>query len=164
MTIEPQKKKRIIIPKDFDSASRKLLAKNVIDFIKERTDKSVDVDGKKFHPYSKSYVESDNFQIAGKSKGDVNLRLTNEMMESIELLEDGPGYITIGFEEGTDANNKAVWNERSDNGPSRKFVGINDKDLEKVIASTRLDTGLTTEIDKAATSITDTILKRFGLR
>lgn len=157
---EPQKRKRIEVPKDLSKEARVVLATNVIDYIKERTEKSKDVDGKKFEPYSQSYINSPEFKIAGKSKNHVDLRLSNEMMESMELLDQGPGYIVIGYEEGTFANDKAVWNERSDNGPSRKFVGISDKDLEVQIAKARVETN---ETNVVASTLASRILKGFGL-
>lgn len=157
---EPQKKKRIAIPKDLTEEARITLANNVIEYIKERTDKNLDIDKKRFHKYSESYINSPDFKAAGKSPNDVNLRLSNEMMESMELIDQGPGYITIGYQEGTAANDKAVWQERSDNGPSRMFVGISDKDLEVQIAKARIDSGI---IDKAASGLANNILKKFGL-
>lgn len=157
---EPQKKSRINLPKDLSQEARTLLADKVISLIKERTDKNKDVDGSKFAPYSNSYVASQDFKNAGKSKSDVNLRLTNEMMDSIQLIDQGPGFITIGFESGTDANDKAVWQERSDNGPSRKFVGINDKDLTRLLAEVQVEMpSANTQVDILTTSI----LRKMGL-
>lgn len=157
---EPQKKSRINIPRDLSEEERNLLADKVVNLIKERTDKNKDINGSKFAPYSKSYVESKDFKNAGKSKSDVNLRLSNEMMDSIQLIDQGPGYITVGFESGTDANDKAVWQERSDNGVSRKFVGINDKDLARLLAEVKVESPTkTTKVDTLAKSI----LKFWGL-
>lgn len=161
---EPQLKKRISIPKSLSNEARNALAENIIQFIKDRTANNKDVEGKKFHKYSDSYIASPDFKNAGKSANDVNLRLTDEMMESIELIDQGSGYITIGFKENTNANNKGVWAQRSDNGPSRMFLGISDKDLEKVLAKTQLEVPSTNSaLSTAANSLTESILKRFGL-
>lgn len=161
---EPQLKKRISIPKDLDENARSALADNVIQYIKDRTANNKDVNGKKFHKYSDSYIHSADFRAAGKSASDVNLRLTNEMMDSIQLLDQGKGYITIGFEDGSAANDKGVWQQRADNGVPRIFLGINEKDLEKVLAKTQLENpSVNAAIDNATNSIVNSLLKGFGL-
>jgi hypothetical protein len=156
---EPQLKRRISIPKDLSAEARDALANNIIDYIKERTEKSKDIDGNRFAGYSESYSNSLDFKNAGKSKGHVDLRLTEEMMESIEILDSGTGYITIGFQADTPANDKGVWNQRSDNGPSRMFLGVNDKDLERLIAKTEVEYPTTS----IAVGIVGNLLKRFGI-
>jgi len=157
---EPQLKKRIQIPKDLSASERKSVALDVINFIKQRTDKGIDANGRKFAPYSNSYVKSTDFEIAGKSKSEVNLRLSDEMMESIELLDSGNGYIVIGFESGTPANDKAVWAQRDDNGPKRAFLDIAENDLERIIAST---TVADSAIAEESLSLAQRILRNLGL-
>jgi hypothetical protein len=157
---EPQLKKRITVPPNLDAEERLAVAEGVIEFIKQRTDKGLDVNGNRFAPYSESYVESKDFELADKSKNEVNLRLTDEMMESMQVIDSGRGFITIGFESGTEANDKAVWQQRSDNGPSRQFLGIAEKDLELVLAKT---TVAEKAINEAAGSLASRILRGLGL-
>ena len=164
MILEPQLKKRLNIPRDFDSGQRRSLANKVILFIQERTSRGLDIEGNSFAPYSESYVDSKDFSLAGKSKSRVNLRLTDEMMESIELLDHGVGYIVIGFEANSEANNKAVWNQRSDNGPSRMFLGVNDADLERLISQVRVESPESFRAAESVSgSIVQNIIKRLGL-
>lgn len=161
---EPQLKKRIEIPRDLGPQAREQLAFKVISFIQDRTDKGLDINMQKFVAYSDSYVNSPQFSLGGKSKNEVNLKLTEEMMNSIELLGHGPGYLIIGFEEGTDANDKAVWNQRSDNGPSRMFLGIDDKSLAKLVSEVRIESpdafGAASTV---ASSLANALLKRLGI-
>lgn len=113
-----------------------------------RTLEGRDLEGNKFAPYSKRYKESKDFQIAGKSST-VDLRLTHEMMNSLEVLESGAGSITIGFTN-PEAGKKAEWAEASDNGPSRKFMGVTDAELSSILkqyaAPTVATRGLAEEI------------------
>lgn len=136
---EPQKKRRFNLPRDFDAVDRAKAATLIRDKIIARTDKGVDSEGQKFAGYSETYVNSLEFKIAGKSKNEVNLQLSGDMLNSIQVIGEGPGYVTLGFDEGTPENDKAVWAERSDNGPSRKFLGLTEAELELIIAEIRTD-------------------------
>lgn len=136
---EPQKKKRIQLPPDFDSTDRVQAAQLIIDTIVTRTMNNIDSNGKRFKNYSESYANSLEFKIAGKSKNDPNLTLSGDMLNSIQLLEQGPGFITLGFNEGTPENDKAVWAERSDNGPVRAFLNVQESELQTIIAQVRTD-------------------------
>jgi hypothetical protein len=130
---EPQKSKRIKLPSNLSDNAKRRVGEKVIDFIKNRTLENIDINGKRFANYSESYSKSPEFILAGKSKTDPNLRLSGVMMEELDILEVGNSHITIGYVEGTDSNNKAVWAERSDNGPARTFLGILDNHLEPII-------------------------------
>jgi hypothetical protein len=51
--------------------------------IQARTERGVDVNGKAFKPYSKAYIESEDFMRQGKNPNKVNLMLTGRMRNSI---------------------------------------------------------------------------------
>jgi len=157
---EPQLKRRISVPKDLSPRAQKALGEKLIAYIKERTDNGIDKDGSRFSKYSESYVKSQAFKNAGKSKNDVNLRLSEEMMNSLQVLSSGSGYIELGYEPNSSANDKARWSEASDNGPSRKFLGVKDSELQKLVAATVLENSSlsTEEEDALAAAITSSIL------
>jgi hypothetical protein len=136
---EVQQKVRIEIPNDLDSTDRLKLGRAVVNHILERTANNTDVNGKRFANYSKAYANSLEFKIAGKSKNDPNLRLQGDMLDSLGILEHGPGYVTVGYSAGSQENNKAAWAAASDNGPSRRFLGIQEADLEILIADIRTE-------------------------
>ena len=122
---------------------RQAIALEVIDFIVERSKKGYDKNGKKFIPasgYSASYANSQDFKNAGKSKGKINLTLSGEMLNSIEHLKDKAGEITIGFDKSDDElNGKAEGNILGSYGgdpnpkKARDFLGIQEKDLNKIL-------------------------------
>lgn len=160
---EPQKKKRITLPDDFDSTDRTKAAQLIIETIVQRTMSNLDSNGKKFPNYSDEYANSLEFKIAGKSKTDPNLTLTGDMLNSIQVLESGNGYITIGYNQGTPENDKAVWAERSDNGPVRAFLNVQDKELETIVAEVRTDRPRSLEklaAEEEATNLTKPVTKK----
>lgn len=125
-------KKRLEVPEDYTPADRERLAREVIDFIRERTteqNRGVK-NGRnfKFPAYSESYIKSSAFQKAGKSKGRVDLKLTGEMLDSIKLISHKKGSVLIGFENGSFANDKAEGNAKK-----RPFLDITQRDLDKII-------------------------------
>lgn len=131
---------RIDVPDWLSPSDREQLADDIIETIRRRTDSGRDKDGNKFPGYSKSYVKSLDFKIAGKSKGDVNLQLSGDMMASLELLSHRRGSIMIGFENGTPENDRADGNITGSYGGSpnprkaRDFLGIESDELESLLS------------------------------
>lgn len=131
---------KIKVPDYFDDEERRELADEIIAHIRKRTESGRDKDGAKFPPYSKSYINSLEFKLAGKSKSRVNLRLSGEMVEALDLLSHKKKEIVIGFERGSVENAKADGNIRGtyggDEKPSkaRDFLGISDTELDRLIA------------------------------
>lgn len=132
-------REKIKISKKHGALSRVAIAKEVIDYIIKRTEQGKDKDEVKFQGYSESYKKSLDFKIAGKSPNKVNLRLTNEMMNSLKLLSHKPGEITIGYDKSdTDLNGKVEGNRLGTYGQKkpvtrpRDFLGIKETKLKKI--------------------------------
>lgn len=131
----------IQIPKDLKPKQRQAIALEVIDFIVERSKSGKDKNGKAFPKYSAGYANSQDFKNAGKSKGKVNLTLSSEMLNSIELLKDKAGELVIGFDKSDDElNGKAEGNilgtygkDTPNPSKARDFLGIQEKDLNKIL-------------------------------
>lgn len=130
----------IEIDPDFGADERERIADDVIEFMKRRSERGKDVDGERFVPYSETYINSLDFKIAGKSRRNVNLHLSGDMLEAITLLSHKKGKLVIGFENGSEENARADGNIRGSYGRSpdpskaRDFLGIADKDLEKILS------------------------------
>lgn len=129
---------KIEVDDDLGPLQRRAVAQEIIDFIVERSKNGRDKDGRPFPGYSKSYKESKEFEIAGKSSK-VNLTLSGEMLNSIKLLSHRRGELLIGFENGTEQNAKAEGNITGSYGkprpvPSkaRDFLGISQSRLERI--------------------------------
>ena len=130
---EPRQTFKVNVPIHWDSQLRRAFAKEVVRVIRERTEQGIDKDGRKFKGYSDTYANSKDFKIAGKNKANVNLRLTSEMMNTLDVVSDTTGVVHIGYNPGTDENDKAAWAAASDNGVSRKFLGISDAEAKRLI-------------------------------
>jgi len=113
----------------------------IIERIVNRTDQGKDKDGRKFAGYSKSYKESLDFKVAGKTNK-VDLQLSGDMLAALEHLKqhDTNRSIIVGFENGSEENAKADGNIRGTYGKptpnpkkARDFLGISDRELSKII-------------------------------
>lgn len=118
------------IDQKYDDRQRALIGDDIVEFIKDRTRKGLDVHNKPFKAYKKSYVGSLQFRQAGKSADEVNLELSGDMLIGLEVLTHGPGFIKIGLGDGSD-NNKAKWNAEK----GRYFLGIMPQDLADILSN-----------------------------
>lgn len=150
-----QQKITLSVPNSFNDSQREETARLVINKILERTAKGIDLNGSAFAKYSQSYKDSLDFNIANKTSK-VNLKLSGEMLSDLELLGHNQGFIVIGFEAGSDENDKAKWAADIGNGPSRKFLGISPRDFDSVISevkSSQLEINVRQAVEREGTSI-----------
>jgi phage gpG-like protein len=128
------------IPKKIGPGDREVLADEIMDYIRDRvTKKNLDKKNDPLPGYSDAYAKSLNFKIAGKSKSDVNLTLSGDMLGALTLLSHSPGKLLIGFENGSNENAKADGNIRGTYGkskpvgPKRDFLGLTREDLDRIL-------------------------------
>jgi hypothetical protein len=127
------------IPKGLSAPDREALGEEIIDFIRDRTKDGKAWNNRDLPGYSDSYVKSLNFKIAGKSKGDVNLTLSGDMLGALTLLDTRNGKLTIGFEKGSqenaiaDGNIRGTYGHSKSIGPKRDFLGITKGDLSRIL-------------------------------
>jgi len=138
---KPWVKTEILLPKDYDAEDAQTVAEEILNFIVERTKKGYGSDGEKFPGYSPSYKASDAFKLGGKSST-VDLTLSGEMLDSLEVLEAKRGKIVFGFAKDSDMNGRADGNCRGSYGTSkddpskaRNFMELSGKELAKIIRS-----------------------------
>lgn len=125
---EPSQSKIIEIPQKFGPDDREDIGEDIVAFIRERTQKGLDINNNLFAGYSKFYE---------KSGETVDLRFSGDMMADLEVLSHGPGFIVIGFVDET-SNDKARWSQdpygkAKGKRPPREFVGISPKDLSRIL-------------------------------
>lgn len=129
------------VSKTYSKEERRAIATEVIDFIVKRSRSGgKDKNNRTFKPYSQSYKDSLDFKIAGKGSK-VNVSLSGDMLDSIELLSQKSGNLLIGFENSTFENDKAEGNitgsygQKSPNSSkARDFLGITNKDLKVILS------------------------------
>ena len=124
----------------YDDVEREAIAIEVIDKIIKRTRQGKDKNGDKLDgKYSKGYEQSQAFKIGGKSKGKIDLTLSGDMLDSIEILKNSK-KVEIGFQKGSVENGKADGNIRGTYGQdkpipgkARDFLGISDSELQSIL-------------------------------
>lgn len=123
---EPSQSRIIQIPERLSGRQRREVGQAVVDFIKRRTQSGLDVNNRLFASYSPNYDKT----------GTVNLTVSEQMLNSLELLSHGKGFIRIGFGN-TTANNKAGYIQaprgQKSGSAVREFVGISQGDLNRII-------------------------------
>jgi len=123
------------IPKTIKKTSDKLaLGEEIIEHIRKRTESGKNNRGSSFPSYSKDYMKSLDFKISGKSSK-VNLTQTGDMLADIEVLSIRGDKILIGFENGSESNDKADghitgWQGRSKT--KRPFLGFEGKEVKNL--------------------------------
>lgn len=113
------------------SRLRQAVGQEILDIINKRTAGGVSWDGKQFRNYSEIYSESLEFQAAGKSKSDPNLKLTGDMLGLMDIIEEDKATITIGWRESEEAN-KAHGHISGAVGVKRDFLGLSQKEVDTI--------------------------------
>jgi hypothetical protein len=117
------------------SKDEKLVTKigqSIIDYMEQRVEDGLGYGRKKLKsPYSKSYASSLDFTAAGKSKNHVNMRLSGDMLASIDIVETNGAKVTIAIE--GDQAPKAFNHQTGDTLPKREFFGVTKDEVKKYI-------------------------------
>jgi hypothetical protein len=132
-------KEEFEIPKGYGPAERDAIALEILDYILERTADGRGKGGKAFPGYSESYKNSLDYKIAGKD-GKVNLRLSGEMLDSLDIIESKVGKIVIGLpKEDEELNAKAEGNilgsygGKPNKSRARNFIGLSKEELDGIL-------------------------------
>lgn len=111
------------------------IGQKIIDYMEERVDDGLGYGRTKLKsPYSDAYSESLNFKAAGKSKTDVNMKLSGDMMASIDIIEVNGSKVTIGIDD-PDQVPKAFNHQTGDTVPRRPFFGVTNEELKQYVLS-----------------------------
>lgn len=144
-----QQKFVVKVSKKYDNVELRAIGQEVIDYIVKRTQEGKDKNNRDFPGYTEKgvngrkingYVDSLDFRIAGKSKRDVNLTLSGDMLSLLQVLKIEEGKIVIGYKSGDKINGRVEGNVLGTYGQSspirgkkRDFLGIKTSDLRKEI-------------------------------
>jgi hypothetical protein len=124
---------------------REYIGQIILDKIRERTlaGKGIkfegDVEGSKVKlksPYSKAYQDSIEFKAFGKSKSEVNMTLTGDMLGLMDITKQEGNKITIGWND-EDQIPKAYNHIVGDTVPSRPFFGISISEMKGIVRETK---------------------------
>lgn len=119
---------------------RELLGQAIIEKIRDRTSEGRGMNFGKGgrgsplklkSPYSKEYADSLEFKAAGKSRTNINMSLSGDMMGLMDIKRQKSNSVTIGWNDNVE-NNKAFNHIVGDTVPSRPFFGVNKKELGEI--------------------------------
>jgi hypothetical protein len=140
MADRPKKTVDIFVDSRFSPSQRREIGEAAVRYIRERTSKGIGVGGvpfsetsdRKSKRYSERYIDSPEYKTAGKSPAPINLALTKDMLDSIEVVDVSlPGRVTIGFKEAGFESDKAWFNEEK----GYNFLGVSDAEVSKLLPS-----------------------------
>lgn len=110
---------------------RQAVGQAIIDKIRNRAqDDNAGVDGS-FQKYSKEYKESDDFKIYGKDEGDVNLTASGDMLNLMDIIEEGKNKIIIGWNDSLQSA-KAHGHVTGSVGKKRNFLGLRPSEVSDI--------------------------------
>lgn len=142
-----QVKTTIKIPEQYSKRESLQIASDIVDFIIKRTESGKGKDGKDFPKYSKSYKDSFDFKVAGKS-GTVNLTLSGEMLNELQVLMAERGKLEIGFDPDSDVNDRAEGNILGSYGgepnksKARNFLALSKTEIANILKDYPLDSNI----------------------
>jgi hypothetical protein len=115
-----------------NEALKQTIGQAIIDRIIERTESGKSVYGGNLRsPYSKAYEESDDFKAFGKKPDRVNMKLTGQMLGTLDIVETSGSRVKIGWDDATE-NAKAFNHQTGDTVYKRPFFGITKKELGEI--------------------------------
>ena len=129
------------VDKRYKPRERQAIGADIVELIIKRTLSGDDKNGDAFKPYSKGYTKSLDFKLAGKKVSPVNLKLSGDMLNSLEVLSHKSGEIVIGYDRKNkemngqvEGNRLGTYGKKKVFGKKRDFLGIDKKkELNKKI-------------------------------
>jgi hypothetical protein len=140
---------KIDIPEGFDKSDIESIGEKIVETMRRKAEKGkgapygekgIISDYVDFPEYSKEYIKSLNFKIAGKSKSDVNLTLSGDMLAAFGVIKVKDNSVTLGFDDDlenakADGNIRGTYgSDRANRKKARNFLGITKDDLERILA------------------------------
>ena len=140
MTVSKWTQRKVSISRKYDEDERQAIAFDIISYIQDRSKAGKGKDGKKFPGYTKDYRSSQEYKTIKGKKTKVDLTLSGDMLDSIDLLEDEKGGLIIGISEDDQDNGKAEGNIRGSYGKptgkqskARDFLAISKAEVSKIL-------------------------------
>lgn len=159
MAREPNTYTAFISP-SYTFDQRRAIGEAIIEFIVDRTKSGKGIGGQRFGgpdgdgKYAKSYKDSAEFEIAGKSSR-INLTLTGDMLDSLVVKDASlAGRVVIGFDDQS-SNDKSVYMREK----NYDFLGLSNRELNTILASFPTN-DISNVVDDLAPSIAESFLRR----
>lgn len=122
---------------DIDRDTAFEIAYKIREYIERRSLKGRGLGKTPFNPnvYSEAYQKSDEFKAYGKTPKPVNMRLTGDMLRSIEIAvtKDGRPYLGITDENAPKAHGHQTGQYGEGPLPKREFFGVTKDEFESIV-------------------------------
>lgn len=118
-----------------DEALAAEIGNDIVDYITKRSAAGRGIGGSKLRsPYSKEYLNSEEAKIYGKKPAPINMRLSGDMISSMDVIDFDGTTLVVGIE-GEEAA-KAHGHMTGKNGTvpnmKREFFGLTSSELKKI--------------------------------
>jgi len=135
-----------------DESLKQAIGQVMIDQMLSRIDDGRGIGGVRLKsPYSKLYSESLEFKAAGKSKNKVNMKLTGDMLASIDIVSTDGNKIVIGI--GEDEVEKAFNHQTGDTVVKRPFFGFTKDEVSSIVGKFKTKVKKAVSVGEDATSL-----------
>ncbi len=136
-----QQKVTIPLPPGLDADDLATIGEDIVEFIRDRSELGFGVRkrGRGFSTYTLPAYTDEYEKFKGQSN--VDLRLSSDMLDSLEVLKVTPQGITVGYQKGDPINGKVEGNvtgsygqKRANPSRARNFLGMTREELDAVLA------------------------------
>ena len=125
----------VFVNTGFTFQERREIGEEIIRFIKARTRAGRGIGGDTFqgpdgdNKYSQNYKNTAEFKLAKRGQSTVNLTLTGEMLNTLEVLDISlAGRIEIGYPDGDEADKSVFMREKG-----YDFLGLSDQERDVIL-------------------------------
>lgn len=108
----------------------------IVDYTVKRVNAKKGIGGQNLRsPYSKEYQKSTEFELYGKTKDNVNMQLTGDMIDSIETLDVDDSILVVGIdnENAPKAHGHMTGKNGTVKNMKRQFFGLTVDELKEVL-------------------------------
>jgi hypothetical protein len=138
-------KKKFSLSSKYSSSERRIIAHEIIDYIRDRTKAGKGEGNRKWSGaagrYTKEYMDSQEFRLKSDKSGKVNISLSGDTLDSIEILENkDSGEMAIGIKKSDIDYGKAEGNirgtygqKRANPSKARDFMAVTDGEIDKIL-------------------------------
>lgn len=149
----------VFINPNYNSTERLEIGATIINYIINRTKNGYGIGNVSFrnrlgqNSYTNTYQNHRDYQIAGKTSNPINLTLTGDMLDSIEILDNTlAGRIVIGINDGPNADKAKYMREKGYN-----FLGLSETEKNKILSKF----SKVTQQEIISSQITESVAKTF---
>lgn len=130
------------LPKDLNLSDSEMqaLGREIIDHVVDRTRRGLNEKGNPFPGYSEEYQNSATFKALGQDPANVDLSLSLDMLNAIEVVEIRNNAIIYGFSDSNPEQPKAEGNilgtygqDSPIRGKARPFLGITRRERSQIL-------------------------------